>query len=184
MQNIETNSEEQKLVLECIRGKKISCKKLYEKYSLAMYHTIIRMVPFKSDAEDVLQEVFIKVFQNLNAFKGQSTLGAWIKRITINTTLKHIRKNNRTDYFSNEDLPEIVHTKEDQVILDVKNIHEAIKKLPSGARVVINLYLLEGLKHKEIAEALNISESTSKSQYQRARKLLQTEIKLMINEGR
>ena len=134
------------------------------------------MHPYVPEAEDILQEVFIKVYENLKNFKGNSTIGTWIKRISINTTLKYIR-NRRMLSFEKVEFPDIVEEEVEDLRYDVKMIHDQIKLLPEGCRIVLNLYLFEGYQHKEIASSLNISESTSKSQYQRGRKLLQEKLK-------
>ena len=148
-----------------------------------MYHTVIRMVPNRMDAEDIVQESFVKVFQKLHTFKGDSTLGAWIKRITINNALNHIRKNKRVimeDLNTQPDVP-APQVEKNSLPLDPKRIHQAIKQLPEGCRVVFNLRLLEGFQHKEIADFMGITESTSKTQYRRAKQLLQKALKEELN---
>jgi RNA polymerase sigma-70 factor (ECF subfamily) len=143
-----------------------------------MYNTVVRMAPSDTDAEDIVQEAFIKVFQNLSQFKGDSTLGAWIKRIVINTALNFLRRHKRINYLNTEIEDTLAQPLEADVQeTDIHRIHQAIKTLPEGCRLVFNLYLLEGYQHKEIAQILGISESTSKSQYQRARRLLQRQLK-------
>lgn len=173
--------EEKGLVKRCIRGELDAQKQLYHKYVKAMYNLVMRMVSNKMDAEDIIQESFIKVFQKMTSFKGESTLGAWIKRITINTALNHIRKNGKIEFSEINTIPHIPETKDEYrwSNISLHKVHEAIKTLPEGSRVVFSLYLLEGYQHKEIANILGISESTSKSQYQRARKLLQKQLRKM-----
>lgn len=170
--------EEKNLVQRSIRGDSKAQQRIYRKYVQAMYNTVIRMVPAKMDAEDIVQESFVKVFRNLPHFKGDATLGAWIKRITINTTLNFIRKNQKMTFSELDTNQNWVAEEEKKALaLSPKVIHQAIKQLPEGTRVVFTLHLLEGYQHKEIAQILNISESTSKSQYQRARRLLQKKLK-------
>jgi len=149
-----------------------------------MYNICIRMVPIQADAEDIVQESFVKAFNNLDSYKGASTFGTWLKRIVINTSINHLKK--RKQWFVNiDELPMSIEDSlnndllEDGILnkISPEMIHEAIKTLPIKARMVFNLYLLEGYLHKEIAEMLDISESTSKSQYQRALKLLQERLK-------
>lgn len=171
------------LVRQSLRGNSASQKQLYHKYVRAMYHTVIRMVPNRMDAEDIVQESFVKVFQKLHTFKGDSTLGAWIKRITINNALNHIRKNKRVimeDLNTQPDVP-APQVEKNSLPLDPKRIHQAIKQLPEGCRVVFNLRLLEGFQHKEIADFMGITESTSKTQYRRAKQLLQKALKEELN---
>lgn len=148
-----------------------------------MFNTAIRMISNKMDAEDITQEVFIKVFRNLQHFKGEATLGSWIKRITINTTLNFIRKQGKLPLTELDEYYEIpVIPVRDDEPFDMGAIHQAVKELPQGCRIVFNLYMLEGYQHKEVAKMLNITESTSKTQYRRAKKLLQKRLKLKYYE--
>lgn len=148
---------------------------IYKKYVGAMFHTAIRMVGNREDAEDVTQEVFTKVFQGLDSFRGESTLGAWIKRVTVNTCLNFMRQRRKIFF---EEINDKLNTTsepefdEKEWAFNIQNIHEAIKKLPDGCRMVFNLYMLEGYKHAEVAELLGITESTSKTQYKRAKRLI------------
>ncbi len=171
----------QRLVERARGGDQQSMYRLYKMYVQAMYNTSIRIVANQFDAEDILQESFVSAFNGLESFKGDSTFGAWLKRIVINKSLNHLRKqkNSFTDV-DNLHLVDDVHDEEDFPEISPEMVHEATKSLPEKARVVLNLYLMEGYMHKEIADMLSISESTSKSQYQRARTLLQTRIKEMI----
>ncbi len=142
-----------------------------------MYNVAIRMVRNPTDAEDVLQETFLKVFQQLHQFRGQSTIGAWIKQITVRTALNYLRRKKET-----VDINLQLHATEEKMeegdgAYNVKAIHEAIKALPKGCRTIVNLHLVEGYQHKEIAQILRISESTSKSQYHRGKKILRTILK-------
>ncbi len=181
------NTDESLLVKRCLGGDRTAQKALYQKYARAMYTTIVRMVADKEDAEDLLQETFVKVFTKLHTFKGESTLGAWIKRIAVNAGLNFIRSKKQLYFATLEDnltptVPPVNMESNDDT--DLKKIHEAIKALPEGSRVVFTLFLLEGYQHKEIARILNISESTSKSQYQRARKLLQEKLNSLASIAR
>lgn len=156
-------------------GDPLAQHELYNRYVNAMYHTIIRMVGSREDAEDITQEVFVKVFQKLDSFRNEATLGAWIKRIAVNAALNFLRR--QQDFFTDpvdegktgESEPEIDET---EWANNLALIHEGIKKLPAGCRTVLNLYLLEDYTHREVADMLGISESTSKTQYKRARRLL------------
>ena len=169
------SDEDQYLITCCHEGQEGAKRALYDKYVGAMYHTVLRMVKNRTDAEDILQEAFIKVFTQLHTFKGQSTLGAWIKRIVINDALTFLRKHKKMNWVSvEEEILQLPDMDEARVVrFSMKAIHNAILGLPAGCRTILNLFLLEGYQHKEIAQILNISESTSKSQYHRGRKLLQ-----------
>lgn len=175
---ITASPEERKLVAESRAGNRQAQRQLYEKYVQAMYHSILRMTGSAEDAEDVIQEAFARVFSNLHTFKGDSTLGAWIKRICINTCLNFLRKAQRMEYVElNERTDKApVFEKNEQPKWNLKQIHESIKKLPEGCRVVFSLYLLEGYQHKEIAKILDITESTSKTQYRRAKRILREQL--------
>jgi RNA polymerase sigma-70 factor (ECF subfamily) len=129
------------------------------------------------EAEEVLQEAFVDAFRKLDTFKGDATFGAWLKRIVINKSINHVKKR-KADFVSvdnmdfGEEPPRTSKDDEAELKLQVKQVHRAIQQLPDGFRVVLTLYLLEGYDHREISEVLGISESTSKSQYNRAKKRL------------
>ena len=134
----------------------------------------------KAEGEDILQEAFIKVFQNLKNFRGESTLGAWIKRIVVNSALNHLRAGQH--WQNQSDIEDQANFISDEG-LSLDGIHfqdllNMIQKLPKGCQTVFNLYAIEGYQHHEIAEMLGISEGTSKSQYSRAKQLLQAAVAL------
>lgn len=139
-----------------------------------MYNICLRMVRNEADAEDLLQNSFIDVFTNLDTFRYQSAIGAWIKRIVINNCINFLRRNrlqfNELEPYHTETAAEPEEDFTPRVRPEA--IKQALMQLPDGYRVVFSLYLLEGYDHKEIADILNISEATSKSQYSRAKKKL------------
>jgi len=139
-----------------------------------MFNLCMHMVSERSDAEDIMQEAFVKIFRELTSFRGESTLGAWLKRIVINQCLNHLRK--QKPVLAELDVKEVANIADEDLSFNditADEIHHAILRLPEGARVVCVLHLLEGYRHSDIAMMLSISESTSKSQYRRALKLLQ-----------
>ena len=145
---------------------------LYKQYSRAMYNIAIRFLNNKMDAEDILQESFVSAFEKLGELTSDNAFGSWLKRIVINNCITHIRRNrfefddiNDHGSFADED-------EEDDLNIDPAVVHNAIKDLPAGGRTILVLHALEGYKHREIAEMLGISESTSKSQYKRALEIL------------
>ena len=166
------------LVEKSKSGDRNSQYQLYELYVDAMFNVCMRMIPLKEDAEDVLQESFIEAFNKLYTFRYESTFGSWLKRIVINKSINHLKSkkilltglDDHGFYLTEED----VDTKD---YFDIPSIKKAIKMLPLGYMQIINLYLIEGYDHSEIAEILNISPSTSKSQYHRGRKKLMDIIK-------
>ena len=147
--------------------------KLYSLYVDAMLNVSIRIVKIKEDAEDVIQDSFTDAFRNLEAFNYQSTFGSWLKRIVVNKSINYLKVKriplvdiDTHDYCISE--PEEIQ----ETQLDVSKIKMAINKLPNGYQTIINLYLIEGYDHNEIGDILEISVSTSKSQYHRAKKKL------------
>jgi len=131
----------------------------------------------KMDAEDVLQGSFIDIFKNLKKYRGEASVGSWIKRIVINNCLNHIRKNKIILGDIPDSASDITVENDEKVQYDIEAVHRAIQQLPDGYRTILNLYLLEGYSHDEIGEILNISASTSKSQYSRAKAKLRDIIK-------
>lgn len=138
-----------------------------------MYNTAFRITGNEADASDAIQEAFISAFKNLKHYRGDSTFGVWLKRIVINKSINYLKKRTiETEEISDEvaDYEEV--EMETDVELSVERIMKCIEELPSGYRVVLSLYLLEGYDHEEIAGILNISQSTSKSQLNRSKKKL------------
>jgi RNA polymerase sigma factor (sigma-70 family) len=133
-----------------------------------MYNVCMRIVNHVGEAEDILQESFIDAFRNLDGFKGNSSFGAWLKRIVVNKSLNYLKK--RKVEIVNEDalIDDVPDTTEADEY-DIKHVVNLIQQLPDGYRVVLTLYLVEEYSHAEIATMLNISESTSKTQYMRAK---------------
>lgn len=175
----------EELIEKCKAGDSRSQYLLYKTYSKAMYNICIRMVPNTEDAEDLLQESFIAAFRNIKKYRGESTFGTWLRRIVINKCISFIRKKKISFlYPESEQLAAFEDNGPGDLMqsIPLESIHQSIKELPDGARIVLNMFLLEGYKHKEIAGLLNISESTSKSQYHRARILLKEKILKRIDE--
>ena len=162
----------------CILGNPRLQKLLYEKHSPKMYALCLRYAGNSDDAQDILQDGFIKVFGNIDRFKGTGSFEGWVRRIMVNTAIEHFRKKNTTHVIDEkkenklaDDQPSIFSQ------LEAKDLLEMIKKLPPGYRTVFNLFAIEGYTHKEIALMMNITEGTSKSQYARAKIWLQEEIR-------
>jgi len=168
------------IVEGCLTGNRLAQQKLYQLYSQAMYNICLRMLNNETDAEDLLQNSFVDVFTKLHYFRFDSSIGAWIKRIVINNCINFLKKKRlKTVEMDERDVAvEIVETSDwKEIQFSVNQVQEGIRRLPEGYRVVLTLYLLEGYDHKEIAEILNISPSTSKSQYSRAKKKLREILK-------
>lgn len=162
------------LVKECLRRKPAAQKQLYDHFAPAMLGVCYRYTKSIHDAEDVLQEGFIKVFLHLSNYKSTGELGAWIRRIMVTTALNYLKKNKRyREELVFADMP--LHPVSDNnpmIQLDAKELSELIRQLPTGFQTIFNLYAIEGYTHVEIGALLGISDGTSKSQYARARYLL------------
>ena len=155
------------------QGDRKSQYKLYELYVDAMYNTCFRMLGIKEDTEDIIQDSFVEAFKNLHYFRYESTFGSWLKRIVINKSINHLKLKRVPVIPIEKHEYHITDTEEYEVDeVDIKKIKRGIALLPSGYNQIINLYLIEGYDHGEIAEVLGITASTSKSQYHRAKKKL------------
>lgn len=165
--------KELKLIKGCLKNDRRSQYELFDKYKDAMYTLIYRITGTHNNAEDALQEAFINIFLKLDTFKGESTLGAWIKTICIRSALKKTKAT-----FDYEDIENINQESLFQIDENLSGIaiEKAIFNLTVGYRTVFTLIEIEGYKHKEVAEILNISEGTSKSQLFNAKKQLQKEL--------
>jgi len=156
------------LIEECRQGSARAQFRLYNQYSKAMYNLAYRILNNREDAEDILQEAFVDCFRNLNTFRFESTFGAWLKKILVNKCINQLKKK-KIDLTLCENLPVDIYEEDADVTYDTTKIFKGIEKLPDGYRVILTLYLLEGYDHQEIAQILGITESTSKSQYSRAK---------------
>jgi len=163
------------LIEECRKGNNRAQFRLYNQYSKAMYNIAYRMLNNREDADDILQETFGDCVRNINSVRFESTFGAWLKRILINKCINHLQKK-RIDLTFTDELPNIGYEEEDEIVYDISKITRGIEMLPDGYRVILTLYLLEGYDHSEIAQILVISESTSKSQYSRAKDKLRNQL--------
>lgn len=172
------NSSEQELVLACAAGEKLAQKRVYELFSGKMLNICRRYAKDSEHARDLMHDGFIKVFLNIGKFKGQSTLQTWITRVMINNSISAIRKEVRKGIKVNlEDVqipepdPQFFEMEADEEI-SAREVFEKVNELPLGYRTVFSMYVLDGYSHREIAEELDISEGTSKSQLAKAKKLL------------
>lgn len=148
---------------------------LYRTHAPTMYAICLGYAKDRASAQDILQEAFVKVFRKIDSYNGDGSLEGWIRRIVTRTAIDHYRKKTTLRQIIDFD-PEPSDNVGQNNVLDrihADEIIEQVRRLPDGAQVIFNLYALEGLSHKEIAERLNISEGTSKSQVNRARTLLQ-----------
>lgn len=170
------------LIERCRAGDREAHYRLYKLYSKAMLNVGYRITRSEEDAEDVLQEAFINAFRNLDSYRGDATFGAWLKRIVVNKAINvlHKRKNETIPEHENWDVAEDETPSEYRENLSVERVKRCIEKLPDGYRAVLSLYLLEGYDHQEIGEIMGISESTSKSQLNRAKSKLKELLKTNV----
>jgi RNA polymerase sigma factor (sigma-70 family) len=166
---------EELMVQGCLDNRASSQEALYNRFSPRMLGVCYRFARNREDAEDMMQEGFIKVFTQIHQFRGQGALEGWIRRIVVHTCINVLKKNKKfTDsvdlfhagsmYLNENNIPSI---------LQAKQVVECIRLLPVGYKTVLNLYAIEGYSHKEIAAILDIEESTSRSQYTRAKSMLE-----------
>jgi RNA polymerase sigma-70 factor (ECF subfamily) len=166
--------DQNKLLKDCLKGKAAAQRELYMHFAHAMLGLCYRYTKSMADAEDILQEGFIKVFKNLHQFKGSGELGAWIRKIMVNTAINYLKNQSPYQYdlsFAETNL----HPVSDQgpeMILNAKELADLIRQLPTGYQTIFNLHAVEGYSHVEIGNILGINDGTSRSQYARARALL------------
>ncbi|MDA3879773.1 MAG: RNA polymerase sigma factor [Prolixibacteraceae bacterium] len=170
-----------KLIEASKKGDNKARRQLYELYARAMFNICCRMTNNREDAEDILQEAFIQAFSKLDTFRYESTFGAWLKRIVINNCINALQKR-KVDLMLTDNLHFYGERSDDNfdeknLPLTTSDIRSAMEQLPDGGRIVFSLYLLEGYDHVEISQILGITESTSKSQYMRAKRKIQDILK-------
>lgn len=166
--------DEKDIIRGCLEGNRVSQKRLYDHFASRMLGVCMRYAKDRAEAEDMLQEGFIKVFNNISRFKHEGSFEGWIRRIMVFTAINIYRYRSRKfqESYDTEDCDAVY---DDNVIdqISTKEIVALIQHLPEGYRMVFNLYALEGYSHREIGELLGVAEGTSKSQYSRARLFMQ-----------
>ncbi len=170
--------DEQQLIAGCKKGNRLAQRELYDKYAPRMLAVCMRYVNDRETARDLLQEGFIKVFTCIDSYSGLGSFEGWVRKVFVNGALEYLRKTDvlreATDL---DNAPELVQP-EASVLSNISaaELMKMIQQLPAGFRAVFNLFAIEGYSHREIGEMLKITESTSRSQYTRARQLLQKQI--------
>ncbi len=170
---------QEKLIQRCIKQDRKAQKELYQGYAPGLFAVALRYCKTHSDAEDVLQDAFLKIFQKISTFKGEGfSFEGWMKRIVVNTALNHNRGKIYQQPQYDVEILNFSHNTEtmDLSTMDFDSLIDLIRSLPMKCQTIFNLYAIEGYQHKEIAEMLQITEGTSKSQYARAKLLLQAKI--------
>ena len=169
---------EEELIKACLNKNARAQKLLFETYSPRLMGVCLRYAENRDEANDMLQDGFIKIFQKLESYSGKGSFGGWVHRTMSNTCLDAIRKNKKYKFgVELEKAEDQVHANESAFSeIRTKELLQLIQKLPDGYRVVFNMFAIEGYGHKEIADQLEITENTSKSQYRKARLWLQKEL--------
>ena len=172
------------LVKECIKGNAKAQRLLFDKFSQKMLGVCLRYTKSQDEAEDALQEGFVKAFSKLNDFSNQGSLEGWIRRIMVNTSLDAIRKNTKFMKDVSIDTVDYQIGNEDFIVegLNAEDLMKLINSMPEGYKVIFNMFAIEGYSHQEISTTLGISESTSKSQYMRAKGYLRNRLEAKVNE--
>lgn len=170
--------DEESLIAGCIKGNQMAQKALFDSFSPKFFALCLRYMNSKDDAEDVLQEGMVKIFTKLPEYQGKGSFEGWMRRIIVNTCLDQIRKNQKLKMDVSIDKEEYKLSMNANILenMSANELIEEIKKMPPGYRVVFNMFAIEGYSHQEIAEKLGVKESTSKSQYLRARAYLKDRI--------
>lgn len=165
---------EEQLIKECISGNAIAQRKFYDLFAKKMMGVCLRYTNSHDDAQDILQDGFIKVFGKLPKFVNKGSLEGWVRRIMVNTALDQYRKNKKHQRDVEIDSVAFKLEKNDFIVetINAEDLLKIIQTIPEGYRIVFNLFAIEGYSHKEIGEKLGVTESTSKSQYSRAKKML------------
>lgn len=179
MKNTAEHSDLQRLITGCKNGKACAQKQVYELYASAMFAVCMRYVSDREIARDILQDGFIKVYTKLDDYTAIGAFEGWMRRIFINTALEYLRQNaNNKMHVAIDDLDLQIADDNVSVLqkISADDLMSCVCSLPIGYRTVFNLYALEGYSHAEIADMLEISENTSRSQFMRARKLLQQKV--------
>ena len=170
-------TQDERLIEKCVKGDLKAQWELYDCYATKLMPVALRYARSREDAEDILQDAFVKVYKSLDSYRKEAQLLTWLKRITINTAINHNRK--KMDQQPMLDIEKTTLYVNHEVVLSNFHFTELlamIQRLPVGCRTVFNLYAIEGYAHKEIAGMLEISEGTSKSQYARAKALMKAMI--------
>lgn len=167
-------TDHSQLIKNCLKGKAIAQKQLYDEFASTMLGVCYRYTKSIHDAEDVLQDGFVRVFRFLDQYNQEGEIGAWIRRIMVNTALNYLKKSKKYQHdllFNNNEL-HVISNDNPEMLLNAKELAELIRQLPTGYQTIFNLYAVEGFSHAEIGQMLGINENTSRSQYMRARHLL------------
>ncbi|MEN8120851.1 MAG: sigma-70 family RNA polymerase sigma factor [Bacteroidota bacterium] len=179
---------EDQLIERCKKQDRAAQKILYDRYAGLMLAICMRYVYERSEAEDILQEGFLKIFLKIDEFEGRGSFEGWLKRVFVNTAITHYHKNSKYNKYHYEisDVQETKFEKEtyNESEFTSEELFNVVNSLPEGYKMVFNLYAIEGYKHKEISKLLKIDINTSKSQYSRAKKVIRKKLSQLKKEAK
>jgi len=170
------------IITGCVKGQKVYQDRLYKKFSGLIFGICLRYTKNRMEAQDVMQDVFVKIYNNIHTYHHDGSFEGWLRRIAVNTSITNYRKNQKHAY--QEDINDVVRVKDEPVLASdleftAEEMMSCVEKLPHGYRTVFSMYVIEGFMHKEIADMLGIDINTSKSQLSRAKTHLQRELALI-----
>lgn len=181
MQAKQTTYSDEQIIAGCRTGDRKYQELLYQRFASKMFSVCMRYAAETNSAQDLLQEGFVKIFKNIDKFRGEGSFEGWVRRIFVNTCLEFVRK--KANMYVVQDTESVKIEYQDENALQKlmkEDLMEMIQSLSTGYRTIFNLYVIEGYSHKEIAELLNVTEGTSKSQLARARYLLQKKVETLM----
>lgn len=181
MQAKQTTYSDEQIIAGCRAGDRKYQELLYQRFASKMFTVCMRYAAESNSAQDLLQEGFVKIFKNIDKFRGEGSFEGWIRRIFVNTCLEFVRKKANMYVVQDTETVKVEYQDENALQKLMKeDLMEMIQSLSTGYRTIFNLYVIEGYSHKEIAELLNVTEGTSKSQLARARYLLQKKVETLM----
>lgn len=181
MQAKQTTYSDEQIIAGCRAGDRKYQELLYQRFASKMFTVCMRYAAESNSAQDLLQEGFVKIFKNIEKFRGEGSFEGWIRRIFVNTCLEFVRKKANMYVVQDTETVKVEYHDENALQKLMKeDLMEMIQSLSTGYRTIFNLYVIEGYSHKEIAELLNVTEGTSKSQLARARYLLQKKVEILM----
>ena len=181
MQAKQTTYSDEQIIAGCRAGDRKYQELLYQRFASKMFTVCMRYAAESNSAQDLLQEGFVKIFKNIDKFRGEGSFEGWIRRIFVNTCLEFVRKKANMYVVQDTETVKVEYHDENALQKLMKeDLMEMIQSLSTGYRTIFNLYVIEGYSHKEIAELLNVTEGTSKSQLARARYLLQKKVERVM----
>lgn len=178
---------DKELLILCKSGTELGYSQLYHRYSKSVFNTVFRLVTEVSEAEDLTQDIFVSIFSDIQKLMDIDNLGAWLKRVSINKSISHLRK--KKVYFSDVENSNIIDESEEQLLEKqnwdnkIEEILKAIETLPIDTKTIVNLYLFENIPQEEIANMLGISNATVRSKYHRAKKKILQSLEQTMSYG-